>query len=363
MYSVSSGFLTALAAPSMTMAVSATTSNGLTLSVDSGSVGMDSRRNVTRTCDLQLLPTATMSASELFDAVTAPGVEITVKRGLYVNGIVEWVTLGVFNADGADVSISVAGTVRWTGSDRSKKISRNRFIDPYQITSGSSLATAITNLLRSRWNSCPVDFSNVVDTVKTNIVFEAGESSDPWQCARDLMSDFGYDLNFNGDGVARAVTVADPATQASVYDFGSGIRSRLLDGARSSSLEKTYNGMVVSGEGTGTTAPPRFIAWDTDPASPTYYLGGYGQVPYFYSSPLLGTVNDCQKVATAALAKVKGRTLGLSWSAIVNPALEPFDLVTVTANGTTSQVVVDSLTVPLRAADSMSLVAREVRVS
>ena len=293
MYSVSPAFLTALRQPSMTVAVSVTASDGTTLSVTDGSVTMDSRRNITRTAELQLTATGTLSASQVYDLVMTPGIELTIRRGLKLaDGTTEYVSLGVFSTDDATISRSVAGGVRWTGSDRSKKIMRARFTDPYTIASATSLATAGTTLLTSRWSAVTTSFGNVPDTINAALAFEAGENSDPWDCARKMFADYGYDLNFDGLGQARAVSVPDPTTATAVFDFGSSSSNLVLSAETQGTFEGVYNGVIVTGEGSYLNNPVRAEAWDTNPASPTYYLGGYGKVPMFYSSPLITSNGD-----------------------------------------------------------------------
>lgn len=276
--------------------------------------------------------------------------------------IAELVPLGVFSTDEAEQSKSKRGTVKWSGSDRSKKIARNRFIDPYQITKNTALATAGTLLLQSRLAGVACDFSNVVETITANITFDAGADSNPWKSARALFADYGYDLRFDGLGVARAIPIPDPATQPAVFDYGSGATAMVLDGTAKVSLESVYNGVIVSGEGSDVDTPVRAVVWDTDPTSPTYYLSGFGQVPYFFSSPVLTTVEACQKAAATRLARVKGRFQQLSWPSIVNPALEPLDIVTVTFWDKTSTCVIDSLTIPLGASQVMTASARETSI-
>ncbi len=363
MYPVSSAFLEALRSPSMRIASKVVASDGTVLLVESGSVTMDSTRNITRTCELDLLPTATLSLDQVFDLVMQPDVELQVYRGLYVNGTPEYVSLGVFSTDTASMPQGVQGRIRWSGSDRSKKITRARFTDPYQITSGTALATAVQTLLQSRFADVQVDFSAVVDTVTANLVFEAGASSDPWQSARDLMSDYGYDLNFNGDGLARAVVIPDPAEDVADFDFGSGDTNLIVGGDISGTLENVYNGVIATGEGTGITTPTRGEAWDMDPTSPTYYQGGFGASPLFFTSPLLTTTDIAQTAATALLAKLKGRLKKMSWPAVVNPALEPLDVVNVNFGTTTSKVVLDTITIPLNASEAMQASAREVSIT
>lgn len=359
MYNVSSAFISELRKSSMTVAVQVIASDGTTLSIDNGSVDMDSSRSIGRTASLTLTPTATLSAIGVYNLVMTPGIEITIRRGLLINGVAEYATLGVFTTDSADFDIDVEGTVNWTGSDRSKRISRARFVSAYKIAKNTLLATAGANLLTDRYAQTVYNFSNVLDTVEHKVVFDAGDQSNPWASARKLFADHGYDLHFDGNGTAVAQAIPDPATAEPVFDFGSGETNLVLDGQINGTLESTYNGVVATGEGSGNTTPKRSVVWDTDETSPTYWQGGYGQIPFFYSSPLLTTVAKCTTAATALLSRLKGAASQLSWSAIPNPALEPLDVITITYNGVTSTFVIDAITIPLRASDAITARARE----
>lgn len=363
MHSTSAAFDAALKSSNQVTAVSVTTSNGTELEITGGSVSMDSNREVGRTATLEIAPTLELDSDAIFALVTTSGMEITIKRGLVVNGVPELVPLGVFTMDEAQQSKDKNSTVKWTGSDRSKAIARNRFIDPYVIASGTALATAGTELIQSRRPGTPVDFSNVTNTIGAGLVFDAGPDSNPWKLARQLFSDFGYDLRFDGEGVARAIVIPDPATQLASFDFGSGETNLVLDGDVKTSLEGVYNGVIASGEGSDVVAPVRAIVWDEDPSSPTFYLSGFGQVPYFFSSPLLTTEDQCRTAAQTILSRVKGRTQQLAWPAIVNPALEPLDIVTVTFSGSPSTYVIDQLGIPLASSGAMSATARETSIA
>jgi len=438
MYAVSTAFLTALRSPSQTVRVSVTASDGTVLSVQDGSVSMDSRRGITRTASLELSATPTLSTAQVFALVMTPGLEITIRRGLKLaDGSTEYVPLGVFSTDSATINRATGGTVSWSGSDRSKKISRAKFTDPFQLagpitaavstvtgsgtvvtyttsaahgfsvgqyvtitgvtptaynltnaviatvptsttftvantatgtyTSGGSavasipLAVAGNAILQSRWSLVATNFSNVTDSLTAQVVYEAGDSSDPWASARKLFSDYGYDLNFDGNGTARAVPVPDPATASAVFDFGVGATNLVVGAESSGSFDAVYNGVIATGEGTGITTPTRGEVWDTNPVSPTYYLGNYGKVPLFYSSPLLTTTAIAQTAATTLLSKLKGRAYGLSWTVVTNPALEPLDVITMNVKGTQYTAVIDSLTIPLKASDALTANARQTQ--
>lgn len=364
MYAVSQAFLTALRQPSILSRTIVTGSNGKTYAIANGSVELDARRNINRIAELQIVPTGTQTTKSIFNELLSGSVELQIKRGLVLaNGTTEYVSLGIFSTDTCEYNADVTGTIKWQGSDRSKKISRAKFTDPYQIASGTTLAAAGTTLLQSRWADVPVNFTNVSETIGVTITFEAGENSDPWEVARQLFSDYGYDLHFDGNGQAVAILVPDPATSVSVFDFGTGATQLILDATISGSLEKTYNGVIVTGEGTNITTPVRSEAFDTDPNSPTFYGGPYGKVPFFYSSPLLTTTTLCSVVALKILAIVKGKTTQLSWPAVVNPALEPLDVVQLNFDGTQTRAVIDQLTIPLAPDQPMTAIARETSIA
>lgn len=362
MYPVSQGFLAELASRMMRPAVRVRTTTGTVLGFSAGSVTMDSRRSIARSCDLTLTPIAGMSAEDVYALVMLPATELVVERGLYVDGEPEYVPLGIFGTDDAEVDKATNAAVAFSGSDRASKISRAHLTDPYAIAAGTTLAAAGTALLQDRYALVQVDFSNVNATIAAAIVLQAGSESDPWKDLRDIFMDHGYDLHFDGAGIARASEIPDPATTTAVYSFGAGEASRVVSAQKRGTLTQIYNGVVASGEGSDVETPVRAVVWDEDPLSPTYYAAGFGLVPYFYSSPLLTTEAACEQAARALLAKMKGRTEQLSFGAIVNPALEPLDVTTVSLDDVARACVLDALTVPLAAKEPMPAVVRETRV-
>lgn len=359
MYPVTPDFLATLREPSIRAVVRISASNGSTLLATSGRVEMDSRRSITRTCDLELVPTDDYDVDALYALVMTPSVEITVSRGVMVGNAAQYVPLGVFSTDTARKNDE---TVSWSGSDRSKKIARARFTDTYQIVKDTPLADAGTALLQSRWSFTPVNFAGVTEIIGATLNFDAGPDSDPWQEARALFAEYGYELAFDGTGTARATPVPDPSTVEAAFDLGSGETNLVLEGETSGTFEGTYNGVIATGEGSDIETPVRAVVWDDDPTSPTYYQGGFGLVPRFYSSPLLTTEAQCATAAATILAKSKGRQQQMSVTSVVNPALEPLDVVTASVYGTPVRFVIDKVTVPLRAAEAMAIEARETSV-
>lgn len=363
MYPVSQDFLAALRAPTMRVVSRVTASTGDVLSADDGAVTMDATRATQRTAQLELGPTETLTAKQVYDLVMTPAVELTIERGLRLATGTELIPLGVFSTDKASFNPRVSSTVSWTGSDRSKKVARARFVSPYSIAAANTLALAGSTLIRSRFPRAQVDFGLVTETINASILYDAGPESDPWKEAQRLFSDYGYDLHFNGLGVCVAQPVDDSAAAQVAFSFGVGETSLVTDASIDGSLDRTYNGALVTGEGTDLVAPVQALVWDDDPDSPTYYLSGFGQRPYFYTSSLLTTVAQCTTAARKILSTKRGSAQQIAWSSVVNPALEPLDMVEATFAGRTSRMVIDKLTIPLKAKTSADATARETVVT
>lgn len=363
MYPVSEGFLAALRAPTMKVVSRVTASTGDVLSIDDGFVTMDATRAIQRTATLALGASDSLTTKEVYDLIMTPDVELTIQRGLAFDGITELVPLGVFSTDSATFDPRLSSTVTWSGADRSKKVARARFVSPYSIAGGNPLALAGSTLIRSRLPIAEVDFGSVSETIGASVLYDAGPDSDPWKEARALFSDYGYDLHFNGLGICVATAVDDPTLDAAVFSFGAGETNLITDATVDGNLEKTYNGVLVTGEGTELVEPVQALVWDDDPESPTYYLSGFGQRPYFYTSSLLTTVAQCTTAARKILATKRGAAQQVGWASIVNPALEPLDVVEATLAGRSSRMVIDKLTIPLRAKSAASATARETVVT
>jgi len=275
----------------------------------------------------------------------------------------ELVPLGVFLITDVDVSADPAGAqVTVVGSDRSLRISRARWTSPYQITTGTATETAIQSLLESRWDDVEVDFVTTGDTVNA-AAFGLETDNDPWKDAQKLAEASGDELYFDGDGTARLIPVRDydEATPDAVYLEDD--EAMVLSLSRRLTSDKTYNGVIAQGESSSSSATFRGEAWDEDPDSATYRYGKFGQVPMFYSSPLLTSDDMARKAAESILAKKKGVVESVEWSQIVDPSLDAGDVVqVVNADAKVDRLMVlDRLTIPLSPAGTMSAVARTVR--
>lgn len=113
--------------------------------------------------------------------------------------------------------------------------------------------------------------------------------------------------------------------------------------------------VVVARGNTVTGVDVQGVAYDTDPASPTWYRGLFNplSVPYVWYSPLLSSTSQCNAAAAIILSRRKAQAARrVTTSAVPNLALQARDAVTVTSarlglNGRFG--IVDQLTMPLTA--------------
>jgi hypothetical protein len=275
----------------------------------------------------------------------------------------ELVPLGVFVITNVDMQQAQGGVnISVTGQDRSLKVSRNRWTEPYVVAKGTNVVTAITKLLQDRWDDIPISFASSTDTVN-RMVFGLETENDPWADAQKLANSCGLDLYFDGSGTARLepTRVYDDTTADDTYTEDAD--AVVLDITRNLSVEQTYNGVIVTGESTSEDVIYRGEVWDEDPASPTYRYGPFGQVPKFLSLPAISSEAIALKTASAALAKSKGAQEAIEWTQLTDPSIEAGDVIALKNTGTKVDrlLVIDRLQIPLRASEAMKATARTIR--
>lgn len=275
----------------------------------------------------------------------------------------ELVPLGVFIITNIGMSQEQGGVkIQVSGQDRSLKISRNRWTQPYTVAKGTNVVTAIQQLLEDRWDDVKTSFVPSSDTVN-RMVFGLETDNDPWADAQRLAKSCGLELYFDGTGTARLEPAREYDGATADETYIEDVEAMLLSISRNLSVEQTYNGVIVTGESTSEDAVYRGEAWDEDPASPTYRYGPFGQVPKFLSLPALSSAAIANRTASAELAKSKGAQEAIEWAQITDPSLTAGDVIAVknTATKVDRMLVIDRLTIPLRATEPMKAVARTIR--
>lgn len=316
--------------------------NSDTFNVVSGSITVDGSASIQRRVDnLVIVPgqTATLvpnEASDLFSVVASNELRVYTGMVLPQLGITELLLQGIFGLEGADVEDSGDSfTISLSAYDRARTVSRAKIVPAEKIAaSNPPTTTAITTATYLIGKGRPGTNVKVqgVDPQLGHPEFYLDEGADPWEAARKVVADIGWELFMDWDGQALMRKVGDPNSTAlqSVWSYKEGVDSTLVAVRRRFSNEEAFNGEFVTGESSGNTFPARGYATDDDPASPTRWGGRYGKVPEFYTSELIRTDAQATAVATARLNQRKGANENLVFDIVPNHAHEYGDVVTIT---------------------------------
>lgn len=329
--------------------------------VVSGSVTMESRSAIRGRCDLTL-GDLDLLPEEADDLLAPYGNEIQVCRGVrYEDGSSDVVSLGKFRiqefvADDSGDSLSMSVS----GQDRSIRVQEGKFELPGQVAAGTLFTDAILDLVNDVYPSVEYDFASTSITTPL-LVYEEGD--DRWDFCQGMAEALGAELYFDGDGILRLVPLAVPINP--VLELSEGDGGVLVSASRKWTRSDSWNVQIVTGNAIDQEDPPRGEARDTNPSSPTYYLGPYGQVVDFWSSEFITDVTQANDAAAGRLSKNLGTTKSIGFGSIVNPSLQPGKVVTVVRDrlGVNEDHVIDSLTIPLGIEDTMSGDTRVVQVT
>ena len=337
------------------------------INISEGSVSVNSGSAVRRTCEVTLVTSreiANLVPDNDFDLLTPFGNELRLYRGVqFEDGTEEYVPLGVFVITEVGIQDTNDGvTIKLAGEDRSIRISRAKWTEPYQLPNGT-LESALSDLLKNRYPDAELAFP--VTNVSVNQVVLGSESSnDPWKDAVEIAELVGYDLFFDQNGVVQMqqFPTLDGSVVVALFVEGSGTTITSLD--RTISTKETFNGVIYTIEGSEVAAPIRVEAWDEDTSSPTYRFGVFGEVPTFIETNLLATEVQAIRAAYSLLNIYIGKQEQITFNSLVDPSLDVQDVIYVKSNGAKIDrlVIIDSLDIPLNPEGEMSATARTVRI-
>ena len=276
----------------------------------------------------------------------------------------ELIPLGVFRINEVDVDEATDGelTISVSASDISSNIGKNHWTGPvtvwnkpYKVPVPASDTTpevtyvatnvqdAIKLLINDRWGNRKsifgeprFEFGGVANKPLTkpvvmgsNTVSTSGSNS-PWTDITALASAIGAELYVDGEGAFRLMPIPDPNTISPVWDYFDGEGGLLTKATRKVNDAKAVNYIIASGENTGTKKALKAIAYDGDPASPTFYLGEFGRVVGRESGrKKLTTQAEVQNAADTYLNWFVGGEESVTIEGVVNPALDTGDVIRV----------------------------------
>lgn len=334
-----------------------TAPTGTEVAIMAGQVIADATADVRSTLDLTTDGTGQWPRH--VDDLLAPyGNEIFVERGIdYGNGTLEYVSLGYFRIEGPSQDNPPDGPIRIVGKDRMQAIIDGRLTSPRQFASTDTYGAVVTALITEVYPSATIQWDDATDlsTLDRSLITDELR----FEFLDDLITSLGKIWYWDYRGV---LVITDPPSPSDpVWDVDAGAGGVQVSTARALSREGVYNAVVASGEALAAEAPPvRAVAIDANPLSPTYYYGRFGPVPRFYSSPFLTEVAQCEAAAAAMLRAQLGLPYTVDFTAVPNPALEPYDPVRIRySDGQLETHVLESVTVPLTESEALSATTRE----
>jgi len=336
---------------------------GVSLVATGGLVSASTGRPVLRNLSCTLVdPTGDLSTGDVGDLLNPYECEIAPWRGVQYrdangNKVTELAPLGVFRLTGRNVDDSPDGlTIQITGQDRAMGY-QGPMDSALSISGSTPVEVAVAKLLQTRQPGVSL---SAISTDFTCGPLVYAPDIDVWAEAQKLAESVGARLFHDRTGQA-VLAMAGPASDVPVASFAEG-DGLLLSVSRQEDSDTIMN--VVVAENTDGTI--RAVARDTDPTSPTYYLGRYGT---HVADPLVheyGSVEQAQQAATARLAYELGRSETVSLTAVPNPGLDVDTVVTVhrpRAGLNRRGVVVASVDIPLSAEEAMTVGCRQSRLA
>ncbi|MEV0214301.1 DUF5047 domain-containing protein [Micromonospora sp. NPDC050695] len=330
--------------------------SGTTASILDGDVQIDGTADIRSTLDVTVAG-AGMWPTRTSSPLAPYGNEIFVRRGIrYGNGTTEWVSLGYHRIDTAEQDDAPDGPIRVSARDRMAGIVDGRLTAAVPFPASTTRGSAITALVTEIYPWATIEWDDTAErdaTIGRQIIAE----EDRYAAANEIITSAGKIWYWDHRGVL--VVRTPPSTSSPVWEVNHGANGVLVSVDRRITREGAYNAVVASGEGADTAYPARAVVVDLNPASPTYWGGPFGKVPYFYNSPLLTTAARARAAASTTLSRLIGLPYSVDLEAVPNPALEPYDPIRVTFPRRSEMHIIDRMTIPLTVEAAMSASTRE----
>lgn len=251
-------------------------------------------------------------------------------------------------------------SIKISGVDPSRAISRNTWQQPFFVPSGMSYAAAVQMMVQNRLPSQTNEQFSLASTTSVTplLLFGVGQGGDPWQDIQDLAAAIGYEVFFDPAGVCVFRPIPDPTKGIPVWAFNEDLNPTMVEAIRELNDEDTVNYVVVKGASTSSVNPVTAYAFDNNPSSSTYVDGPFGTVSAVVTMSQIITQTDVQAAANAFLNNSLGAAEKVTLTCVPMPALEPGDIVTVNvpdvkASGT---YLINEMTTPLSPAEPQTLI-------
>lgn len=331
-----------------------------------------SRSPIQRSARLALVDRdGTLTPSAIDDLLIPAGRELRLWRGLVYNDATEAEVLA-----GTDRELVPLGTFRFTATqsqsgqitlnsvyDRAWIVQGALLEDTLSIAAGTLVTDAVALLLSAAYPSVITNFPTVDETTPL-LVYDA--YADPWGLAQELAANIGMRLFFDQLGVVQMKPEPDPQADPVAWTFDdASAQSMLLPDLQQTWTGECYNSVTVVGENSTLPTPVRATVRDLEPTSPTRYGGSFGRRPMpLITDPQVGSAVQAEARARKELQAQLGIAQQVSFSSWCNPALDTADIAYVSSpsRGVAQYFILDSLEVPMRGSQPMTIATRARQV-
>lgn len=325
---------------------------GTTVPILAGDVRLDGTAEVRGTLDL----TTAGPFPRGNDLLLAPyGNEVFVRRGIDLGDRVEWVPLGYYRIGAAEQDDVPDGPIHVPGADRMAGIKDADFLAPRQFAAERTIGSVVHELVREVYPNAAIVWDDDTAQQQLGRVLVVEESR--YEGLLDVVTSRGKICYFDGAGVLQIRTAPDPSEP--VWEVTEGAGGVLVQASRRLTREGVYNGVVAIGEGADTDTPARAVVVDRNPRSATFWGGRFGQIPRFYSSPVITTDAQADAAARSILSRSIGFPYSVDFTAVPHPGLEPHHAVRVRHAAGRDVHVIQAVTIPLTVAAALTATTKE----
>lgn len=290
--------------------------------------------------------------------VTPYGNEIYIERGLVLyGGQKTFVGQGYYRIESVEQDDAPDGEVRIAAKDRMAGLIEARLEAPVQFGNNTSVQTVFVTLVLDVYPLATIEFD--FDAAATTFPGSHIAERERFEFLKDVATGLGKIMYWDYRGVLVVRTA--PELTDSVWSVNAGEGGVLVGMSRELNRDGVYNSVVVNGETPGEESF-RAVARDMAPNSPTYWLGKYGKVTRFFSSPLINSQLSANQAAVSMLKRVLGLPRSINFRTVVNPALEVFDpvLITFSSKEPSQTHILDSINMPLGVEGAMTADTRDL---
>lgn len=257
------------------------------------------------------------------------------------------------------IQMGRSGQVALTANDLATDVVDAKFETPQSSNPANSISTEFRRLVREALEDATFGESDLTGLKIASVAWQ----DDRAQALDDMSataSMLWYPLA-DGSFVQRLTPWTKPGQVAQI-SLADGLKIQndaggtIADWTITVSRTNVYNSVVFTSERNDGSAPVYATVRDTDPTSPTYFLGNFGRKPLLVQNQTALTQAQCLSAAQNVLKQARAVTQVWDPVKIVPDAsLELGDLVSMSADGAADTQVITGFTLPMRETGDMTV--------